>query len=472
MCFCGDRASTVNDAPTERSHYRYRPVSACGTIERRVTPVTPSHETTVLGEGTRRLPKPDVPPPAASTEVVCPSDQSYGVTVTRPSLSNPRSDPAFALHRGGKLEVRATVPVRDADDLALAYTPGVARVCTAIADSRHWSRTIPGFPSGRRRLRRHRRARARRHRPCGGDARDGGQGAAVQASSPTSTRCRSASTAPMSTSSSRPWCGSRRLRRYQPRGHQRAALLRDRGPAAGTCSTSRSSTTTSTAPRSWSLAALLNAAQVTGRPLGELRAVVAGAGASGVAVTASCWTPASGTSRSPTPRACSYEGREGINPVKDALARDTNRAGYKGSTEEALRRRRRLHRPVRLDRDARRRSPHGRATRSCSRCPTRRRRCTPRWPQVRPGGGDRPLDFPNQINNVLAFPGVFRGALDVRASDDHREHEGRRRRRARRTWWATTSPRTTSSRPVRRRVAPAVTAAVADQARADGVARR
>lgn len=43
-------------------------------------------------------------------------------------------DPAFALHRGGKMAVQATVPVRDKDDLSLAYTPGVARVCTAIAE--------------------------------------------------------------------------------------------------------------------------------------------------------------------------------------------------------------------------------------------------------------------------------------------------------------------------------------------------
>ncbi len=43
-------------------------------------------------------------------------------------------DPAFALHRGGKMAVQATVPIRDKDDLSLAYTPGVARVCTAIAE--------------------------------------------------------------------------------------------------------------------------------------------------------------------------------------------------------------------------------------------------------------------------------------------------------------------------------------------------
>src|SRR4051794_34554614 len=44
------------------------------------------------------------------------------------------NDPVFALHRGGKIEVVSTVPLRDRDDLSLAYTPGVADVCLAIAD--------------------------------------------------------------------------------------------------------------------------------------------------------------------------------------------------------------------------------------------------------------------------------------------------------------------------------------------------
>src|SRR5215217_6978168 len=43
-------------------------------------------------------------------------------------------DPVFELHRGGKIEVTSTVRIDDADDLAKAYTPGVARVCTAIAN--------------------------------------------------------------------------------------------------------------------------------------------------------------------------------------------------------------------------------------------------------------------------------------------------------------------------------------------------
>ncbi|MET0728942.1 MAG: NAD-dependent malic enzyme [Acidimicrobiales bacterium] len=42
------------------------------------------------------------------------------------------SDRTFAMHEGGKIEVRARMPVADRDDLSMAYTPGVARVCTAI----------------------------------------------------------------------------------------------------------------------------------------------------------------------------------------------------------------------------------------------------------------------------------------------------------------------------------------------------
>jgi malate dehydrogenase (oxaloacetate-decarboxylating) len=46
------------------------------------------------------------------------------------------SDRTFLMHLGGKIEVRSKVPVRTRDDLSMAYTPGVARVCMAIADDR------------------------------------------------------------------------------------------------------------------------------------------------------------------------------------------------------------------------------------------------------------------------------------------------------------------------------------------------
>ena len=101
----------------------------------------------------------------------------------------------------------------------------------------------------RRRLRRQRRARPRQHRPRGGDAGDGGQGDAVQGVRPG----RRLPDLPRHPGRRGDHQGGRtdrpHLRRDQPRGHLRAALLRDRGPAQGDRSTSPSSTTTSTAPR-------------------------------------------------------------------------------------------------------------------------------------------------------------------------------------------------------------------------------
>ncbi len=44
------------------------------------------------------------------------------------------ADPVFELHRGGKMAVASTVPLSSREDLSLAYTPGVARVCEAIAE--------------------------------------------------------------------------------------------------------------------------------------------------------------------------------------------------------------------------------------------------------------------------------------------------------------------------------------------------
>ena len=49
------------------------------------------------------------------------------------SIARRSSDPVFELHRGGKMAVASTVPLTSREDLSLAYTPGVARVCEAIA---------------------------------------------------------------------------------------------------------------------------------------------------------------------------------------------------------------------------------------------------------------------------------------------------------------------------------------------------
>src|SRR5699024_5037004 len=52
------------------------------------------------------------------------------------------SDRTFLLHLGGKLESAAKVPLRNRDDLSRAYTPGVARVCKAIAENKDDARRL------------------------------------------------------------------------------------------------------------------------------------------------------------------------------------------------------------------------------------------------------------------------------------------------------------------------------------------
>ena len=91
------------------------------------------------------------------------------------------SDRTFLMHLGGKIEIHSKVPIRTRDDLCMAYTPGVARVCLAIK-----RRPEPGLhpdhqaEHGRGGHRRHRGAGPGRHRARGGDAGHGRQGHALQ----------------------------------------------------------------------------------------------------------------------------------------------------------------------------------------------------------------------------------------------------------------------------------------------------
>lgn len=80
-------------------------------------------------------------------------------------------------------------------------------------------------------------------------------------------------------------------------------------------------------------------------------------------------------------------------------------------------------------------------------------------------------DFPNQINNVLAFPGVFRGALDVRARDISEGMKVAAAKALADLVGAGLSRENIIPSPFDRRVAPAVAAAVAEQARKEGLAR-
>ncbi len=219
------------------------------------------------------------------------------------------------------------------------------------------------------------------------------------------------------------------------------------------------------------LAALRGAAKLTGRRLSDIRAVVAGAGASGVAVTRILLSAGIGDIAVSDSKGLIYQGRDGLNPVKAALARDTNAARLTGSTEEALR------------------GADLFIGLSCGTVPeTAIASMNPDAivfalsnpePEVSPVIARRYArvvatgrsDFPNQINNVLAFPGVFRGALDVRATDIT---EGMKLAAADAIASLVADELADDCvipGPFDQRVAPAVAAAVAAQARVDGVAR-
>ena len=316
-------------------------------------------------------------------------------------------DPVFDLHRGGKLHVASSVPLRDADDLSMAYTPGVARVCLAIAAGPGGGAGLHlGVQHGRRRDRRDRGARARRHRTGGGDARDGGQGGAVQGV----RRGRRGPDLPG-------LHGHRRARRDRSRDSRRASAgstsrtsrRRDASRSSGVSrsgSTSPSSTTTSTARRSWCSRRCATRSRLVGKDLAEVRIVVLRRRCGrGRGRPRSCWRPASATSRSSTasgiisPRPRRPERRQ----ARRSPRRPTRRDG-RGSCRRRAGRRRRLHRGQRRHGAGDRRGADGR----------RRDRLRARQPQpggpprhrapVRRGRGHGPVGLPEPDQQRAGVP--------------------------------------------------------------------
>ncbi|MEN3539722.1 NADP-dependent malic enzyme [Microbispora sp. ZYX-F-249] len=381
-------------------------------------------------------------------------------------------DPAFALHRGGKLEVRSTVPVRDADDLSLAYTPGVARVCTAIADNPDlvndytWvSNVVAVVSDGTAVLGLGDIGPAAAMPVMEGKALLFKQFAGVDAV-PICIDCTDVDAIVETVVRLAPSFGGINLEDISaPRCFEVEERLRGlldipvfHDDQHGTAIVV--------------LAALRNAARLTGRSLGELRAVVAGAGASGVAVSRMLLNAGIGDIAVSDSKGVIHAGREDLNPVKRALARDTNTLGLSGSTEQAL-----AGADVFVGLSGSTVPEHAIAAMAPDSIVFALSNPTPEVDPAVAGRHARVVatgrsDYPNQINNVLAFPGVFRGALDVRATtitenmkvaaadalaavvgDDVAEHY-------------------VIPSPFDGRVAPAVIAAVARQAREDGVARK
>ncbi|GGP00263.1 NADP-dependent malic enzyme [Nonomuraea glycinis] len=381
-------------------------------------------------------------------------------------------DPAFALHRGGKLEVRSTVPVRDAGDLSLAYTPGVARVCTAIAetpslaDDYTWtSNVVAVITDGTAVLGLGDIGPAAAMPVMEGKALLFKEFGGVNAI-PLCLACTDVDELVETVARLAPSFGGINLEDISaPRCFEIEDRLRDlldipvfHDDQHGTAIVV--------------LAALRNAARLTGRTLGDLRAVVAGAGAAGVAVTRILLEAGIGDIAVADSKGLIYDGREGLNSVKQALARDTNKAGHTGSTEEAL-----VGADVFVGLSGSTVTEQAIAAMAADSIVFALSNPTP---EVLPEVAARHAavvatgrsDFPNQINNVLAFPGVFRGALDVRATTITENMKVAAANALAAVVGDDLTAEYVIPSPFDERVAPAVTAAVAAQARADGVARK
>jgi malate dehydrogenase (oxaloacetate-decarboxylating) len=221
------------------------------------------------------------------------------------------------------------------------------------------------------------------------------------------------------------------------------------------------------------LAALRNAAVVVGRELSTLRAVISGAGAAGVAIAKILLDAGIGDLTVVDSRGIVSAGRADLaqNPVKTERAAITNRAGLSGGLAEAMR-----GADVFIgvssgsvpEEVVATMAPNAIIAAMANPAPEIHPDVAHKYAAVVATGRS---DFPNQINNVLAFPGVFAGALSVRAS---RITEGMKLAAAD-ALAAVVAGELAADKvipsPFDERVAPAVTAAVADAARRDGVAR-
>jgi malate dehydrogenase (oxaloacetate-decarboxylating) len=324
-------------------------------------------------------------------------------------------DPAFPLHLGGKIEVRPTVRVRGADGLALAYTPGVGRVSSAIAadeslaDSYTWrSHLVAVVTDGTAVLGLGDLGPTAALPVMEGKAllfKEFGDIDAV----PICLATRDIDEIVDTVVRIAPSFGGVNLEDISaPRCFEIERRLQDaldipvfHDDQHGTAIVV--------------LAAMRNAARLIGRTLGDLRVVVSGAGAAGVAVTQILLEAGIGEIAVADSRGIIHPGRSDLTDVKRRLAERTNREGRTGSLEDAL-----AGADVFVGVSAG--TVSERAVASMAKDAFVFALANPE-PEVRPEVARQYArvvatgrsDFPNQINNVLAFPGVFRGALSVGA---------------------------------------------------------
>ncbi|MCA0146363.1 NADP-dependent malic enzyme [Blastococcus sp. LR1] len=324
-------------------------------------------------------------------------------------------DPAFAVHEGGKLAVASTRPISSIEDLSLTYTPGVARVSSAIhaepdlARRFTWApRVVAVVSDGTAVL----------------GLGDIGPAAALpvmEGKACLFSEFAGLSSVPIVLSTTdvdeivdtvmaiAPSFGGINLEDISaPRCFEIEDRLREQLDIPVMHDDQHGTAIVV-------LAALRNAAKVVGREIGDLRVVVSGAGAAGVACTKILLEAGVGDISVADSQGILHAGRE-VSGSKQWLVENTNSAGFAGTMMSALE-----GADVYLgvsggsvpESAIASMAPNAIVFSLANPTPEVDPEMAARYAAVVATGRS---DLPNQINNVLAFPGVFRGAIDAGAT--------------------------------------------------------
>ena len=384
---------------------------------------------------------------------------------------DPDIEAVFALHHGGKIEVRPTIVVDDLETLSMAYTPGVADVCLAIAadpslvDAYTWRPNVVAVVTD-------------------GTAVLGLGDIGPQASLPVMEGkallfknfggvdavpivlgTKDVDEIVAAVTAIAPGFGGINLEDISaPRCFEIERRLQETLPIPVFHDDQHGTAIVV-------LAAMKNAARVTGRDLADLRVVMLGAGAAGVAVTGLLLTAGIGDVTVVDRKGIVSKDRADLTPTKVSLAEVTNRSGLRGDLRTAMR-----GADVFVgvssahvdEADVALMAPNAMIFSLANPEPEIQPEVAARYASVVATGRS---DYPNQINNVLAFPGVFRGALDVRATTVTEGMQIAAAEAIAGVVGADLAPDLVIPSAFDKRVAPAVAEAVARVALAEGVIR-
>jgi malate dehydrogenase (oxaloacetate-decarboxylating) len=384
------------------------------------------------------------------------------------------SDRTFLLHLGGKIEMVSKVPLKTRDDLSMAYTPGVARVCTAIHEdvSKVWNltvkqNTVAVVSDGTAVL----------------GLGDIGPEAAMPVMEgkavlfkefggvdawPICLATTDVDEIVAAVAAIAPGFGGINLEDISaPRCFEIESRLKERLDIPVFHDDQHGTAIVTTA-------AFVNALKVVGKRPEDVRVVMTGVGAAGIAVTDMLLGLGVRNLIGCDRHGAIHRGRPELGPFKELFAQKTNPDGFAGTADVALAGADvfiGLSGPGAISRD-------GVATMARDAIVFAMANPTPEVAPEEIEGlaavvATGRSDYPNQINNVLAFPGVFRGALDVRATGIDEEMK----LAAAHAIAAVVKPEELSSEYIvpsvfNRDVAPAVAAAVGAAAEQSGLAQR